>query len=72
MKTIVRCAACATAARRPGFGFAGADELYCSERGGAVEPDDGCTFGARGRPMTAVVRQDVDIGAHAAAGGGDP
>lgn len=69
MKGIVRCSQCSSASWRLGFGFAGSDELHCTERSGTVEPDDGCTFGARGQPGTAVCEYEIDIGNHAAVNG---
>ena len=69
LKKVVGCADCSSAAWKPFIGFVGADELYCTERGAAVEAGDGCTFGAHGLPRVAVVRQDVDIGDHAAVHG---
>lgn len=69
LKRVVRCAECSNAAVKHHFGFTGTDELYCSGRSGTVDHDDGCTFGVRGQPMIAVVRQDVDISKDAAVRG---
>ncbi|MEG0303915.1 hypothetical protein, partial [Gordonibacter sp.] len=69
VKRETRCSESVSAARKLGFGFSGTDELYCSERGGTVDPDDGCTFAARGQPMVGINYQDVILGEHAAVHG---
>ena len=67
MKRFIRCAECANAARKPSFGFAqGQSELYCTERSGTVDDDDGCTFGRPGSPRHAWIACEVDIGDDAA------
>lgn len=45
----------------------------CTDQGGAdVDPDDGCTFGSAGTPMTATVSyaEGATIDGHAAVYGG--
>lgn len=69
MKQVTRCSECSNASLLQGFGFAGADELHCSQRSGRVDADDGCTFGSPGKPGTAVCEYEIDIGGHAAVNG---
>lgn len=68
-KDVVRCAECSNAARKIGFGFTGPPALYCTERSGTVDDDDGCTFGTPGTPRTAAGGFDIDLGGDAAVKG---
>lgn len=69
MKRVTRCSKCANAARKIGFGFTGPPALYCTERSGTVDDDDGCTFGTPGRPRHAADVFDVELGEDAAVKG---
>ena len=69
MKRVTRCSKCSNAARKIGFGFTGPPALYCTERSGTVDDDDGCTFGTPGTPRTAAGGFDIDLGGDAAVKG---
>lgn len=69
MKKVVRCSECAIAAVKLGFGFTGSSGLYCTERTGTVDEDDGCTFGISGIPKTAVSDYEIAIDNRAAVNG---
>lgn len=69
MKEITRCIRCSSARWLQGVGFTAVPVLVCTEREGAVDEDDGCTFGAPGEPGTAVKGCDVALGEHAAVDG---
>lgn len=66
MKDVVRCAHCSSAALKPPFGFVGQSALYCTERAGKVDIDDGCTFGASGEPRVAADGCNIQLGDDAA------
>ncbi|ACU94013.1 hypothetical protein Ccur_02860 [Cryptobacterium curtum DSM 15641] len=65
-KKVIRCAECSNAAWRQHVGFHGTNELYCMERSGTVEPDDGCTFGCEGKPRWAAIEYEISLGDDAA------
>lgn len=69
MKRVTRCSKCSNAARKIGFGFTGPPALYCTERSGTVDDDDGCTFGTPGLPRYAADGFDVELGEDAAVKG---
>lgn len=68
MNPITKCPDCSSMAIRLHVGFAGQDELYCTQRHEFVSKDDGCTFGSLGKPMIYVDSPDVYLGGHATAG----
>lgn len=61
MKELFTCAGCGGCAVRPGFGSTSPDTYVCTQRGGEVEPDDGCTLGCAGVPVQAVEACGVDV-----------
>ncbi len=63
------CGSCSSAAVKPHVGFFGEDEVWCTCFGMRVDRDDGCTFGERGEPTTAVRLLDIDLGGDAATQG---
>ena len=69
MKQVVRCSNCENAALKPHVGFAGADELICTQRSGTVDQYDGCTFGSQRKPGVDVSNYEVNIEAFAAVKG---
>ena len=67
MKPVTRCRECSHAALYGGCGFTASERLVCTD-----DPDDGCTFGSAGTPMTATVSyaEGATIDGHAAVYGG--
>lgn len=71
MKRFVRCASCTDCATVSTAGFLSSDSYYCTQREQWSEPDDGCTFGARGQPQRGQFDTVCDIGSQAAVYGWD-
>ena len=69
MKKIVRCAGCASCAVVLPCGFTSVERHHCTVLQRDVRPDDGCTFGARGQPMSGTQVYDIDVRGDAAAWG---
>ena len=73
MKPVTRCRECSHAALYGGCGFTASERPVCTDLCCTdVDPDDGCTFGSAGTPMTATVSyaEGATIDGAAAVGSG--
>lgn len=69
MRRMVGCGSCSRCAAGYGLGFTGAPVMVCSRDDAEVSPDDGCTLGERGEPMSLSRGVCVEVGGFAAVNG---
>ena len=55
------CTECCNCAVVHTAGFISEKHYYCTQRTDEVGTDDGCTFGAPGKPQNGVLYPDVDF-----------
>ena len=58
-RRVCRCGRCSLAASHLPAGFLSRESLRCTRTDEDVDPEDGCTFGAPGRPAPGAVAYDV-------------
>lgn len=61
---MLRCAGCSCCDILLLPGFCSEERLWCTELSRYVEPDDDCTFGEEGAPVTATDGVSATLGGH--------